>query len=539
MAKLISIDIGSKNIKIIEGSADKKNINIQKAVTINTPVNSISEGNIIEYENLRNVLKQTMAKNGIKTKNVVFSINTTSLITRTIELPIVKNRDETIQMIRFELEQFLPVVLDEYKIVFRVIKNYVEDGVKKGSYLINAVPTKLIDDYRKLADDLGMRIQSIDLSFNSLEKVFSVGRVVNETKIEKDKAYYVLEFGHKSIIFNVVSNNNNLFTRIINLGGSDIDVAIENMFEVNTENAIKIKHKFSTLDTAEIETEEEKFVNNIIETNMNAWVNEIRRLIQYFNSRNKGIEIDDLFIYGGTSNIQGIDKFFTENLGMKTEVIKTISGFKYDSNSKLMSDFNIVDYLDSAAGLLKSKADMNLLSDIIKIKQNRLKGVFTGSVVMGAIALAIILYYLNFMVQVNALNNEIEYYDDIINNPVYQEKYREMTEMENKINILREYKSALHVLNGQLAATDMVQTGLLNDISSTVPVDINIDNLDINGKDIVIQGTSIMRESIAQLEKNLKDLDDVENVFVPNIAFQEENLANYRFSVNITVKDVK
>ena len=83
MAKFISIDIGSKNIKLIEGSSDKKNINIIKAVSVDTPTSSMSEGNIIDYENIRNIIKQTIAKNGIKTKNVVFSINTTSLITRT------------------------------------------------------------------------------------------------------------------------------------------------------------------------------------------------------------------------------------------------------------------------------------------------------------------------------------------------------------------------------------------------------------------------------------------------------------------------
>ena len=537
MAKFISIDIGSKNIKIVEGSSDKKNINIIKAVSVNTPAGSMSEGNIIDYENIRNVIKQTITKNGIKTKSVAFSINTTSLITRTIELPVVKSTDETIQMIRFELEQFLPVVLDEYKIVFRIIKNYVEDGVKKGSYLINAVPTKLIDDYRKLSDDLGLRLQSIDLSFNSLERVFSVGRTINDVKIEKDKAYYVLEFGHKSIIFNVISNGNNLFTRIINLGGSDIDVGIENMFEVNSENAEKIKHKFSTLDSSEIETEEEKFVNNIIETNLSSWINEIRRLIQYFNSRNKGIVIDNLFIYGGSSNIKSIDKYFSEALEIDSQIIKEISGFK-SSSSKLMEEFNLCEYLDAVSGLLVSKNDMNLLSDIIKMKQSRLKGVFTGSILLGAVALAVILYYLNFMVEVNSLNNEIDYYDDIINNPVYQEKYQEMQAMENKINVLKEYKSALSVLNDQLSKSDTVQTDLLNYISSTVPVDISIDSLSINGGNIVIQGTSILRESVAQLEKNLKDIDIIDKVFIPSIAEQEEDVSNYSFSVNCTIKDV-
>ena len=49
-----------------------------------------------------------------------------------------------------------------------------------------------------------------------------------------------------------------------------------------------------------------------------------------------------------------------------------------------------------------------------------------------------------------------------------------MQVMENKINVLKEYKSALTVLDEQLANTDTVQTDLLNFISSTVPVDIDL-----------------------------------------------------------------
>ena len=203
-----------------------------------------------------------------------------------------------------------------------------------------------------------------------------------------------------------------------------------------------------------------------------------------------------------------------------------------------MEEFNLPEYLDAVSGLLVSKNDMNLLSDIIKMKQSRLKGVFTGSILLGAIALAVILYYLNFMVEVNSLNNEIEYYDDIINNPVYQEKYQEMQAMENKINVLKEYKSALSVLNAQLSKSDTVQTDLFNFISSTVPVDISIDSLSINGGNIVIQGTSILRESVAQLEKNLKDIDIIDEVFIPSITEQEGDVSNYSFSVNCTIKDV-
>jgi type IV pilus assembly protein PilM len=540
MSKIVSIDIGSKNIKIVEGSSEKNNLIVKKAVTVKTPTNALAEGYINDYESIKTTLRQVLTSNSIKAKSAVFNINTTSMITRTVELPIVKKHEETIQMIRFELEQFLPVVLDEYKIVFRVINTYIEDGVKKGSYLIYAVPTRLINDYRKLASDLGLKLISMDLSFNSIEKVFTVGRNISGTKLEKDKAYYVLELGHKSLIFSVMQNSKNVFTRIINLGGADIDVSIENMFEVNSENASKIKHKFSNLDITELQTEEETNVNNIITANLTGWINEIRRVMQYFTSRNKDIDIECMFIFGGSAQIKSIDKYFKDSLGIDTIIVNDISGFTFDTASKLMSEFRMSEYLDAASGLLKSKSEMNLLSDLVKTKQSRLKNIFTGTLAFGLLAMAILFYFINYSLTIHGLNNEMKYYDSIINSEAYQAKYKEVLALENKINVLKGYKGIVSTLNTTMNKSDVVQTDLLTAISSTIPIDTNISSMSISGSNISIQGTSILRESVAQLIKNLKELEYIEKVHTPSISSGgAEYLTEYSFTVNITAKEVE
>lgn len=379
----------------------------------------------------------------------------------------------------------------------------------------------------------------MDLSFNSLEKVFSVGRNINDQKILKDKAYYVLEMGHKSLIFNVMYNDKNLFTRIINLGGADIDVSIGNLFDTNPENATKLKHKVSNLELYQLETPEDSSVNNVINTTVEEWISEVRRVVQYFISRNKEIEADKLFLYGGSSKIKNIEKFFQDNLSVKTETIDRIGGFSLELKSKDERDLSLVNYLNAIAGLLKTKSDMNLLSDILKSKQTRLINVAGGTIALGLIALALVFYFLDYSLKIYSLNNDIDYYDSIINNPTYQAKYNEVQELETKIGVLRDYKNIMGALNTQLDKTDVIQTDLLIALSSTVPIDTNISGMVINGSNINIQGTSIVRESIAQITRNLKDLDMVTNAHVPNIVrVGTEGIENYNFTVNITTKDV-
>jgi type IV pilus assembly protein PilM len=275
MAKQLSIDIGSKNIKIIEGKKERGGLRIDRAILESTPYQSSHEGNIDNYDDIKNILDKTIKSNNIKTNNLVFNISTTSLITRSLELPILKGREETVQMIKYELEQYMPVVLSDYKIVYRIIDTFEKEGLKKADYLVYAVPNNLISDYIRLSKDLKLRLNAINLSFNSIENIFSPNRVISDIKIKKDKSYYVIELGHKMLVFNVIKNGKNIFSRIINQGGEDIDLGIVNLFEIDKENAVSSKHKLSNLDDSDVFTEEEKFINNIVRTNVNGWISEL------------------------------------------------------------------------------------------------------------------------------------------------------------------------------------------------------------------------------------------------------------------------
>jgi len=96
MAKQLSIDIGSKNIKIIEGKRKGNSLILNKAITEKTAYHSSHEGNIDNYEDIKNILVKAIKSNNFKNKNVVFNISTSSLITRSLDLPILKRAEETI-----------------------------------------------------------------------------------------------------------------------------------------------------------------------------------------------------------------------------------------------------------------------------------------------------------------------------------------------------------------------------------------------------------------------------------------------------------
>jgi Tfp pilus assembly protein PilN len=338
------------------------------------------------------------------------------------------------------------------------------------------------------------------------------------------------------LVFNVIKNGKNVFSRIINQGGEDVDLGIVNLFEIDKENAIASKHKLSNLDDSDVFTEEEKFINNIVRTNVNGWINEIRKLIQFYNSKSKDEEFECMFLYGGSSNIKNIEEYFEASFNIDTKIVKDIKHIKLNEKTLNSSYYRTSDYLNAVAGLYQRKEDINLLSDLIEVKRNRLKKIAGITLAAGAIVTFGALYFIGTNYRINSLENEIENANNILENEVYRQKLTELEQLKTRISILEEYKNNIFLLNKGIMRSDFVNVEILNAIADNVPIDTEMSNLNISNNNIVFNATSRTRTSIAQLEKNLKELYFISDVHIPGIVKNSEGeVITYSYSVSCVV----
>jgi type IV pilus assembly protein PilM len=91
---MISIDIGTFNTKVAVGRYHKGCIYIEKALMLETPQGSLVDGNLVlneaTAEVFRQSLVQALSKNKIKYKDAIFTIQSTSIIRRELDVPNVK-----------------------------------------------------------------------------------------------------------------------------------------------------------------------------------------------------------------------------------------------------------------------------------------------------------------------------------------------------------------------------------------------------------------------------------------------------------------
>lgn len=105
---LICLDLGSQNLHMVYGKYNKGNIVLHNAANFPIPEGVFKDGKIEDFQRLKESIRILISDNKIKEKNVVLTIQSTSIITRDIMLPAVE-RQQLDNMVMYEIEQYLPI----------------------------------------------------------------------------------------------------------------------------------------------------------------------------------------------------------------------------------------------------------------------------------------------------------------------------------------------------------------------------------------------------------------------------------------------
>jgi len=119
-----------------------------------------------------------------------------------------------------------------------------------------------------------------------------------------------------------------------------------------------------------------------------------------------------------------------------------------------------------------------------------------------------------------------------------QEKLKEADIVNNQIEVLKQYDSALSEVAVSVKKRDNVSETLLKNVSSTVPSQVSFKNLDIVENTIVIKGVSTDRTAVAEFKHNLSNLPIMQNVYVNSIDTQSAVEGEYSFDIKCVLKDV-
>lgn len=344
--RLVSLDIGSSDIKIVEGQVKGGKLKIYNMRKIKSPEDIIQDGELFNEESILLKLKEEMKTSRVRTKNIALVSSSSTIISREIIVPYVENNEELKTLVNYEIEQFLAINLNNYVIQFMRLEEVIVDEVRKEKIFTIIYPKNLIESYRNLAEKLLLNPYALDISNNSIRKLSSIADIYNVDLINKEESILYLDLGYKSVDLSIVNNNNLEFIRVMPIGGIEIDKFIADLNGISMEEAEEIKKTQVEVGKHRKENQLNDGVVEVIE----GWLEDLNRIIQFYTNKSNGKKISHIYLYGGTSKLRGIDEYIALKTGIDTTKIITANNIEFSKN---VNTTTIEEYVNALGALVR------------------------------------------------------------------------------------------------------------------------------------------------------------------------------------------
>lgn len=329
--RVLSIEIGNSFTKICEIDYKVKKPKVYKVLTVETPEGVVVDGMLQPTQEYADHLVNALGTNGIRTKRVIFTISSTRVASREVQIPNVKaNKIEA--LVKTNANDYFPVDLTQYEIGHYLAGGLTEEG--KLRVMALAVPKALLDSYYQLAQMCGWEVECFDYSSNSLYQI------LRDEKSEK--VTMMIKIDENSTIVTVLSAGKVLLQRTVAYGVQD---AIETMI---ASGAYAVNDPMSAVERFQKKTCLNRVLHQgdkVWEENAGRWEDEdagnvevtaarqkitasleplivgVSRVIDFYDSRNGDTPIERTYVTGLGGSFSGMSKLFTNCLERKVHTL--------------------------------------------------------------------------------------------------------------------------------------------------------------------------------------------------------------------------
>lgn len=344
--RLVGVDIGNSTIKIVEGQVKGEKVHVYNMFKIPTPVNVLGDGNVEQPASVGIVLKNSLKEHGIKIKNLSFTSESSTIISRELVVPYVDKESELKHLVEYEIQQFLAINLHNYVVKYMKIDDVIEDGIEKQKLLAVIYPKDIIASFKDVAESVQLKPYALDITNNAIRKISNLAKVINADLLNKDDINMFLDMGAKSINISIVNKGKLDFMRSISGGGRDIDRFVSDFKGIEMIDAEKLKKEEVNIGRQREYNE----VNDGVIRVVDGWATDLSRIINFYANKESGKQIKHIYLCGGTAKLKGLDDYLESKVKIETTNIVTLDNVEFSKN---IGTSTVEEYINALGALIR------------------------------------------------------------------------------------------------------------------------------------------------------------------------------------------
>ena len=536
--RVLSIEIGNSFTKICEIDYKVKKPKVYKVLTVETPEGVVVDGMLQPTQEYADHLVNALGTNGIRTKRVIFTISSTRVASREVQIPNVKaNKIEA--LVKTNANDYFPVDLTQYEIGHYLAGGLTEEG--KLRVMALAVPKALLDSYYQLAQMCGWEVECFDYSSNSLYQI------LRDEKSEK--VTMMIKIDENNTIVTVLSAGKVLLQRTVAYGVQD---AIETMI---ASGAYAVNDPMSAVERFQKKTCLNRVLHQgdkLWEENAGRWEDEdagnvevtaarqkitstleplivgVSRVIDFYDSRNSNTPIERTYVTGLGGSFSGMSKLFTNCLERKVHTLSDMDD--KIGMSKAIRSTRPAAYISCLGAVL---APVGLIDKSTQ-KAKGLTVVSGTNYTFVSVAILVLGVILSIAMAVTSLTR---YFGTVAENVALQARVEELQPAQAVYN---EYLSAAAQYDKYKYLYEYTENPnenlveFINELEQILPSSFWTNSFSSDMEGISMSVTVEGKAAAARTILNIRNMESIEDVQISNITDTQNELGESAVTFSIT-----
>jgi type IV pilus assembly protein PilM len=320
--RVLGVDIGTASIKLVELARKRDVIALENYGLLATKEYLKRPNAVIHSSSLKlsardtaPLLRTLVDEVKPAAKRVIASVPGFASFAVPIEMPLM-SREETEKSIGFQAQRFIPMPVAEVTFEWEKVGEYESaEGRKFQRILLVAVPNELVKTYRELFHAAGLTLAALEVEHTALARAVtspSSGHVM------------LVDIGAQSTAITVTEGTTVRAVGTADYGSVTLTQAIAHALGVSETRAEELKKRRGLMVGAgeyELSTSLLPFLDVIIR--------ECERVRASYE-RTFAHPVERFTLVGGGANLLGIERYFSEALGIPHEPSRPFAKVRYD-----------------------------------------------------------------------------------------------------------------------------------------------------------------------------------------------------------------
>jgi type IV pilus assembly protein PilM len=317
--RLIGIDLGASQIKLVQAEAYKDKIRIVRAAQDDTPEDAIKDGMVIDRAAVAGVLKRMMKAHNITATGAVLAVSGPTVTVRRIRQP---KMSETAlrKSARYEAAKYVPSGIEDSAIAVEILgMSAVEAG--QMDVMLVVAPREMVESRIDAVQRAGLEVVAVDLEAFALERAVVDCR---RSMWDDGKLRALVDIGatHTEVI--LLHGATFALTRSVPIAGNAFTDALATHLRVDAAAAEERKHTVNLHTLIDGGVESEVNAARAIQGVLDELLREIRRSISYYETQiAESAETEalaEIVLAGGACRLQGIAPYIEARLTTPTRL---------------------------------------------------------------------------------------------------------------------------------------------------------------------------------------------------------------------------